>query len=225
MILKNKDSKVTVVITSYKRLDLLKLNIDSFNRVNTYPIKEIIIIDDSADSAEHEELRRDYPNCKLILNKTNIGLIDSIDKAYAEVTTPYVFHVEDDFEHIKPGFLEQAVRVLENNSWIMQVWSENRHGQPLDAEIIETDGVQYKLVSINGMDLIWHGFTFIASLRSMQGYEMTKPWAQWSPKTDGLSSRECKIGWAYHKLGYRAAALLDLPYCEHTGNYRTTWGK
>ena len=223
MILKDKDSDVTVIITSYKRLDLLKLTTDSFNKMNTYPVKEIIIIDDSGDPEEHEQLRRDYPDYKLILNEKNIGLVESLDTVYAEVTTPYVFHTEDDFEFIKPGFIDKAIKVLKSNSWIMQVWAENRHGQPLDAEIIEADGVQYKLVSINGMDMIWHGFTFIASLRSMQGYEMTKPWTQWSPKTDGLSLRECKIGWAYHRLGYRGAALLDLPYCEHTGNYRTTW--
>jgi glycosyltransferase involved in cell wall biosynthesis len=223
MILKDKDSDVTVIITSYKRLDLLKLTTDSFNKMNTYPVKEIIIIDDSGDPQEHEQLRREYPDYKLILNEKNIGLVESLDKVYAEVTTPYVFHTEDDFDFIKPGFIDKAIKVLKSNSWIMQVWAENRHGQPLDAEIIETDGVKYKLVSINGMDMIWHGFTFIASLRSMQGYEMTKPWTQWSPKTDGLSLRECKIGWAYHRLGYRGAALLDLPYCEHTGNYRTTW--
>jgi len=223
MILKDKDSNVTVVITSYKRLDLLKITTDSFNTMNTYTVKEIIIIDDSGDPELHKQLIKDYPDYTLILNETNIGLVESIDKAYSQVTTPYVFHTEDDFEYIKPGFIEKSMKIMDSNSWIMQVWLSNRHGEPLENEITTIDDVQYKMVSTGGMCGVWHGFTFIAGLRSMQGYEMTKPWTQWSPSTDGLSLRECKIGWAYYKLGYRAACLLDIPYCEHTGNYRTTW--
>jgi hypothetical protein len=217
------ESKVTLVITSFNRLDLLKITTDSFNRMNTYPVKEKIIIDDSGLPKVHEKIKRDYPDYKLILNETNIGLIESIDKVYAEVTTPYVFHSEDDFRYLKPGFMEKSLKVLESNNWIMQVWLSNRHKEPLDNEIITADGVKYRLASINAMCGVWHGFTFIAGLRSMAGYEMTKPWMQWSDPKDGLSLRECKIGWEYFRLGYRAACLLDIPYCEHTGNYRTTW--
>lgn len=217
------ESRVTVIFTSFNRLDLLKITTDSFNKMNTYPVKEKIIIDDSGISSVHEQIKRDYPDYKLILNPTNIGLIESIDKVYSEVTTPYVFHSEDDFNYIKPSFIEPSIKIMDNDSRIMQVWLSNRHKEPLDAEIFEADGVKYRLASTDGMCGVWHGFTFIAGLRSMAGYERTKPWTQWSDKKDGLSLRECKIGWEYYRLGYRAACLLDIPYCEHTGNYRTTW--
>lgn len=217
------ESRVTVIFTSFNRLDLLKITTDSFNKMNTYPVKEKIIIEDSGIPSVHEEIIRDYPGYKLILNPTNIGLIESIDKVYAEVTTPYVFHSEDDFNYIKPGFIEPSIKIMDNDSKIMQVWLSNRHNEPLDKEIFEVDGVRYRLASTGGMCGVWHGFTFIAGLRSMAGYERTKPWTQWSDKKDGLSLRECKIGWEYYRLGYRAACLLDIPYCEHTGNYRTTW--
>jgi hypothetical protein len=216
-------SEVTVVFSSFNRLDLLKITTESFNKFNTYPVKEKIIIEDSGLSSVHEKLKRDYPDYKIILNPENIGLVESIDKAYAEVTTPYVFHSEDDFRYLKPGFIEKSIKVLKSNDWIMQVWLSNRHGEPLENTIIETDGVQYRMVNVNGMCGIWHGFTFIAGLRTMAGYEKTKPWTQWSDKKEGLSLRECKIGWEYFRLGYRAACLVDIPYCEHTGNYRTTW--
>ena len=218
-----RESKVTAVFTSFNRLDLLKATTDSFNKMNTYPLKEKIIIEDSGIPSVHEQLKRDYPDYKLILNPTNIGLIESIDKAYAEVTTPYVFHSEDDFAYIKSGFIEPSIKIMDSNTWIMQVWLSNRHNERLDDEVIIADDVKYKMVSINNMCGIWHGFTFIAGLRSMIGYEKTKPWTQWSDPKEGLALRECKIGWAYYKLGYRAACLLDIPYCEHTGYYRTTW--
>jgi len=217
------ESKVTAIFTSFNRLDLLKITTDSFNKMNTYPVKEQIIIEDSGLTSVHEQLKKNYPDYKLILNPTNIGLVESLDKVLAEVTTPYVFHSEDDFKYIKPGFIERSVKIMDNNSWIMQVWLSNRHGEPVDNEIITIDDVQYRLASTGGMCGVWHGFTFIAGLKSMEGYEKTKPWIQWSPSTDGLSLRECKIGQEYYRLGYRAAVLLDIPYCEHTGNYRTTW--
>lgn len=42
-------SDVTLVITSCNRFDLLKKTIESFSRNNTYPIREVIIIEDSGN--------------------------------------------------------------------------------------------------------------------------------------------------------------------------------
>jgi hypothetical protein len=42
-----KDSTVSVVLTSCGRLDLLEQTIDSFFSINTYPITQFILIDDS----------------------------------------------------------------------------------------------------------------------------------------------------------------------------------
>ena len=217
------ESKVTAVFTSYNRLDLLKVTIDTFNKVNTYPLKEIIIIEDSAIPSVHEQLKREYPDYKLILNETNIGLPASIDKAFAHVKTPYVFHSEDDFEYIKSGFIEPSIKIMESNNMIMQVWISNRHKQPIDPEGVVLDDIIYDMVSIHGMHDFWHGFSFIVSVRSMRVYEESKPWAQWSERLDPGSVQECKIGEELFKRGYRGACLRGIPYCEHTGTARTTF--
>ena len=47
---------VTFTITSCNRLDLLKLTLDSFLNLNTYPIDEFIISDDSADHNVYEKI-------------------------------------------------------------------------------------------------------------------------------------------------------------------------
>jgi len=217
------ESKVTAVFTSFNRLDLLKVTIDTFNKMNTYPLKEVIIIDDSALPSVHKQLKRDYPDYKLILNETNIGLLPSIDKAFAEVTTPFVFHSEDDFIYIKPGFIEPSIKILESNSWIMQVWLSNRHKEPMDPVDLVLGDIKYDMVSIHGMCNFWHGFTFIASLRNMVAYEDSKPWAQWSKRSDPLAVQECEVGRELFRRGYRGACLKGIPYCEHTGAERTTW--
>jgi glycosyltransferase involved in cell wall biosynthesis len=213
---------VTVVITSYNRLDLLETTINSFNKYNTYPVKEIIIIEDSGIKDVHEKLKTKYPNYKLILNEENLGAYESIDIAYSHVTTPFVFHCEDDWEFDKSSFIEPSIKILESNKKIMQVWLANHEKQKIHPEIYYAEDIPYQIV---GGDGTWEGFTCHPGLRSMEGYNKTKPWTQWSSPDDYLSLRECKVGWAYRDLGYKAAALLDIPYTHTTGGWRGTWQK
>jgi hypothetical protein len=84
----NPNSEVTVVITSCDRLDLLKPTLDSFFKYNTYPIKRLIISEDSL-KVKRKEIRNccvpkeatknDY---LIIINPKNLGQIGSIDNAY-----------------------------------------------------------------------------------------------------------------------------------------------
>ena len=85
---------VSLVVTSCGRFDLLERTLDSFFKYNTYPIKEVIITEDSTEGKKLEKLVSKYKNqnFKLIVNETRIGQIKSIDKAYKEVDTEYVFH-------------------------------------------------------------------------------------------------------------------------------------
>ena len=64
---------VSLVITSCGRFDLLKRTLDSFFEKNTYPIKKIIITEDSTEGKKLETLVSKYKNqnFKLIVNRTN----------------------------------------------------------------------------------------------------------------------------------------------------------
>jgi len=215
---------VTVVITSFNRFDLLDRMIKSLNRVNDYPFKETIIIEDSADKEMHRKVIESFSQtCKLILNEKNIGVYAGIDLAYSFVTTPYVLHIEDDWEFTHGGFVEKAIEVLKHDDMIMQVSLEHNPVMSTMPGVLNANGVDYQIVGtdINGW---WHGFTCHPSLRSMAGYEKTKPWTQWSDPKDGLSHRELKVGFEYFRLGYKAAILKE-SYCFHTGLGRCTWHK
>lgn len=216
------ESLVTVVVTSCNRLELLLRTIQSFNKMNTYPIAEFIIIDDSGNTPAHRQICEWFPTYTKIFNGRNMGLIDSIDRVYPTIRTKYVFHMEDDWEFIKPGFIEPSLKIIENNHMVMQVWISNIHNQPVDTEIQMADGVPYKQASLDGMDHLWHGFTFHPGIRSMRTYKELAPWGQWSPSTDFLAKRECKIGEEYFRKTYRAAVLMD-EYCVHTGGLQSTW--
>jgi GT2 family glycosyltransferase len=216
--------KVTVVITSCNRLKLLQRTIDSFNAMNDYPIEEFIIVEDSGNIEMHKALRDLYPNYTLLLNGKNMGLIENIDRAYGIVKTPYIFHMEDDWEFMCPGFIQQSVNVITNNHMVMQVWVANIHNQKLDEENQCSGGTSYRYAAYDGMDHIWHGFTLNPGLRSLRIYKESAPWSQWSPDTDFLALRECKIGEEYFRKGYRAAVLYG-EHCIHIGAMESTWAK
>lgn len=223
--------QVSVVITSYNRFDLLKHTVESFNAVNTYPIEKFIIIEDSASQQMYEAIEnlissRQDPLVKqyhFIFNEKNMGQVESIDIAYSRVETPYVFHSEDDYDFYRPGFIENSLKVLEAKRDIMQVWirrMDDTTGHPIINDVHYADGQPYYVL---GSHQEWYGFCFQCGLRKMSAYERIKPFAQWSPKTDFPAQRECKIGIAYHKLGYKAAILPE-GYARHTGFGRSVSG-
>ena len=219
-------SDVSVVITSFNRKELLQRTIESFNKFNTYPISRFIIIEDSGNKNMHGWLLKYCAdtNIELFLNETNIGLIESIDKAYSEVKTKYVFHTEDDYLFYKPGFIEKSLEILEAEENIMQVYIRpaSDSGNPVEDKIYNIGESSYRLFG-NTTEGFWHGFCFQCGLRKMSAYDKIKPFVQWSDKKDALSVRECKIGQAYYDLGYRVAVLPE-GYAKHTGRNRSTCG-
>ena len=110
---------VTAVITSCGRFDLLEETLDSFFEFNTYPIKKIIITEDSTEGKKLEKLISKYKdkkqNFQLIVNETRLGQLKSIDKAYREIDTKYIFHCEDDWKFFKKGFIEKSIKLLEED--------------------------------------------------------------------------------------------------------------
>lgn len=212
---------ISVVITSFNRPDLLERTVNSFLTFNDYPIQQFIIIEDSGDIEMIEYLKKYYSQFTLILNYENEGAYESIDKAYSIVNTPYVVHIEDDWEFYKGGFTEPSIKIMESNPSIMQVNLSNEQNMPIEPEIFTVDGISYRLEGTD-KDGFWHGFTCNPSVRSMAGYHKTKPWTQWSTKEDFLALREMKVGKRYFELGYRAALLPEY-FCKHIGIGRCTW--
>jgi hypothetical protein len=214
-------SEVTLLITSFNRPDLLQKTVDSVLKYANYPFADKIIIEDSGSNTMKELLPLCYPDWHLVIHDHTKGAYESIDEAYSLVRTPYVLHIEDDWEFTHGGFIEQAIEVLKHDDTIMQVSLEHNPVMSTLPEIYNINDIEYQIVGedINGW---WHGFTCHPSVRSMAGYEKTKPWTQWSSKDEELSHRELKVGLEYYRQGYKAAILKD-SYCIHTGLGRCTW--
>jgi hypothetical protein len=216
---------VTVFLTSCGRPDLLKKSIDTFMQFNTYPIKEYVIIDDSANASMHAKIREICPTWRHIFNEKGIGQVDCIDIGYQSITTPYVFHMEDDWEFKKEDFIDKSIKILEAVPNVLQVWicwgQDVNHHRVTEPEIFSADDVQYKLLVAK----TWYGLSWNPGLRRMADYHRVAPFSQYyandtRPVTREFDPHPTNVEWfcgeLYVQLGYRGAILLD-EYCHHTG--------
>lgn len=206
---KDQQSKVTVVITSCGRPELFHKTLQSFLQFNTYNVAAIIIVEDSGIKGINDHLKEKYPLVTWIENETNLGQIPSIEKAYALVKTPYVFHCEDDWVFYRRRFIEESIEVLESTENILQVWIRDRtdvNGHPIAPDNYYTkSGYHFKLM-VTGFRGVWHGFSFNPGLRRMADYI---PYSQITEfKGQGNSGAEMEIGKYYFEKGFRAALLL-----------------
>lgn len=204
--------EVSVVLTSCNRVDLLEKTLDSFHKYNTYTITKFTVIDDSGVIGCNDKLSLKYPDIIFLYNGTNIGQVRSIDSVYKLVDTPYVFHLEEDWEFYKEGFIEAGLEVIDLDEKIICVWlrDPNDLTHPLLPDVYQTEsGNKIQRVSW-GFDGHWHGFTFNPSLKKMVDY----------PK-DGYTpiGRELELSKYYYSLGYYAFAFPG-GYCKHAG-----WGR
>lgn len=123
------DSDVTAVLTSCGRFDLLRRTLDSFFRHNTYPLRDFFLIEDSAKAGVENHIPaaiRAGP-VKVRVNRPPMGQVAAVDKVYAEVTTPYIFHMEDDWLFYRPGFIEDSKKILQAEPCALLVQLRSYH--------------------------------------------------------------------------------------------------
>lgn len=120
---------VSVVITACDRLDLLERTLRSFIAYNTYPIEMFFIRDDSGlhdvmmqtSELVNSFLARGQIRGYFIGSLGQVGQAKSIDLLMAEVSTPYVFHLEDDWEFDRPGFIEDCFEAMNDRTLQVRV--------------------------------------------------------------------------------------------------------
>ncbi|WP_426158679.1 glycosyltransferase family 2 protein [Pseudomonas sp. TSRC2-2] len=210
----SKESQITLVVTSCGRLDLLKTTLDSFDRYNTAPIREVFITEDAGDEGVAAILPAHWKeHSTIFVNRPKLGQLASIDLAYGQVTTPYIFHCEDDWEFYRPGFVEDSMTILEARPQILQIWLRSyNHDLRVHSPYIRlgareiVDGVAcYPLISDKPE---WQGFSLNPGLRRLEDYRLCAPFAGHGGEK-ALSQR-------YSQLN-REALILEADAVMHTG--------
>lgn len=108
----NSGDEYTIVVTSCGRFDLLRETLASLFQHLERPAKRVLVIEDSGDEAVRAALADLGPPIEVIINRPQLGQMKALDKVYAQVDTPYVFHCEDDWEFFRGGFLEESFALL-----------------------------------------------------------------------------------------------------------------
>lgn len=213
---------ITFCITSCNRWKLLEQTLDSFLKLNTFPIEKFILNEDSGDIGIVKRILDKYGDkFHIIRSPKNQGLLKSIDNLYSLVETPYIFHCEDDWLFQgNPNFIQESLQILSTREDIHQVWI--RQGIPKDW--LETE-------DLGGFKMVkdchfgdWCGFSFNPGLRRLRDYKMMFPQGYNALNTHGTNSalNEHECNQVASTFGYRAA-ILNNPSCQHIGEGKSTY--
>jgi GT2 family glycosyltransferase len=223
--------KVSLVITTCGRTDLLEKTVESFFKFNTYPIQKVIITEDSGILQNFSKVKNLIPcDLEIIENDVNIGQIASIDKAYSKVETDYIFHCEEDWEFYSPGFIEKSFEILDNNPKIFTVWLRDhndtkKHRIEKDTKFSLPSNDYYYLMN-QYHKKVWCGFTFNPGLRRTSDCMIFHPYNNLEvkelSKKKGMSiMHEMDLSIYYQELGYRGAITSkEAGYVRHIGGKR-----
>lgn len=166
-------SDLTVVLTSCCRHDLLVRTLESFFATNTYPIHEFIIIEDS-DQQQVCDVANRFPDqpIRVIVNGENLGQHRSIDKAYAEVRTPYILHLEDDWQFPVAGIVEKGIAIIDNCPDVFMVLLRTDSDMPRN--FAKLPRIQqpspYRRVGA-AAHRTWYSFTFNPTIKRLADYQ------------------------------------------------------
>lgn len=116
------DKKITLFITSCGRSELLHRTLLSFIKFNTYPIEHVIVCEDSGlvGSVDFVHEMLPWPT-DIYYNKKRMGQMLTLEKYVKFIKTPYTFHLEDDYEFFKGGFIEKSLEIIDTDPMISQV--------------------------------------------------------------------------------------------------------
>jgi len=195
---------VTMVVTSCNRFDLLERTLSSFTAHNDYPIRRLILIEDSGNLAV-KTVADKFPelNIEVIINSPSLGQYASIDKAYSMVDTEFIFHCEDDWEFSQPDVIRKSVLLMEADPSIALVWPRSDAGAPSwlkKRPYQELNGVLMRPIDPKAHH-VWGNFTFNPGLRRLLHYKMMP---------GGYSAMgEARTSIYLKRQGYRAVVLAN----------------
>ena len=169
------DGKVTVVLTSCNRSDLLQQTLSSFFQHNTYPIAAFIVVEDGP--ATLDAARSYHFPCEhwLISTGERVGQIAAVDYAYSHVRSEYIFHLEDDWQFYAGGFIEKSLLLLTALPQCLQVYIRalnDTNGHPVHWRTRRTSGVAWRRMryGYKAFGGEWNGFSFNPGLRRLADY-------------------------------------------------------
>ena len=203
----------TIVLTSCRRFDLLRKTIQTLVPNLDVPPKRWLVIEDSGNEQVRDSVAGCGVDIEVIVNAQQLGQMRSIDRAYAEVTTPYIFHCEDDWEFLRPGFIQESFSILDAFPKVSMVGLRARSElNPLVRELPKSKlkDVEYFMFDPK-LHQEYFSYSFNPGLRRLEDYKALGPFAAIGLEQD--------VSYAYKKAGFNIANL-ERPAVQHIGDGR-----
>lgn len=177
------------------------------------PVAIIIVEDSSLPMPEFLNPYR-HLNITWLCNGRRMGQPFSIDRAYAEVKTEYVFHTEDDWQFSSGGFLRESFAILEKYPEISMVELRSDWPHPL------VNDPKYPFqIAMPYWRGVYGGTCWNPGLRRLSDFKRFGGYSKHVGFQNGLE-HEVKWSKMHLDLGYRIAALPG--HCFHIGGGRNT---
>lgn len=216
---------ITLCLTIGKRPNELRQTLQSL--LSKVQFKHIIAINDFGDEETNAVFRELCPQGELISLGYNLGHHKAIDYMYTKITTPYVFHCEDDWEFDSLPDFDAIINLLERDAYIACVGLRkisNFNFTKTDLENIEyIDVLNLKIAKLNKLHDQWHGYTFNPHIAKLSTYQSLAPFAKFK--------KERHISRTFRKQEKYIAYLQD-GVCYHIGFHsianppkKTLWAK
>jgi len=169
-------STVSVVVASFARKDILERTLDSFFQFNTYPIKELVVIQ-CREFAKQTSLVQKYQRYHLRWTTTHIeapaAYLHAISHSEMTTTPAYVFYCTDNCEFTRSGFIEKLLWFFQHNDELAQVLLPERSQSDNYSywdHLFYAGSVPYRLVSDNADTEIVRSFCLEPGLRRLEAY-------------------------------------------------------
>jgi len=217
-----------VVVSTEKRPQIVYDTIESFERYNTYPLHQRVLVSDSYHNVTYLHRLRHNRRWTVVLSyvagegryKRYLGFIDHVYHRVLKPDCVWVFFMEDDFRWVKSGFIELTMKVTREHydDMTMFVPMSLKWSKKYDRKkgIHSTNNVSW--VWSRRRRGIWGGFTFhphLMHLKTRYYGDLKGSFARW--RSEAALSRY------FMGRNMYTAAAHNTTYAHHVG--RSTWGK
>jgi len=106
--------ELSIIITSYKNPELLKVCIDSIKKNYTGSDYEIIVADSATEEKTELMMREDYPEVKFVPSKENIGFSGTVNRELDAANGKFILILNGDII-VRKNSIESLLEFVRNN--------------------------------------------------------------------------------------------------------------
>lgn len=202
--------QITICMTMGLRPDYLEQTIESLGpQLRLLPI---VAINDFGDAPTNRMFDRLCPHGQRIDLGQRVGHHPAVDAMYAAVSTPYIFHIEDDWAFTRTDFLPEAIALLDEAPDLTSVCVRALDDMPIAPD--RADRVQHDQIGgiafarMTRVHMRWYGFSFNPHVIRRETWAGLGGYSGFGKEKD-ISRHMREAG--------RHVAYLEPPACHHIG--------